>query len=186
MKKICIGAGISLVVLSSWFCLAADKVVVVPLNRASEAIPAGAVMHFNLASCPDGWSPIVEGQGRVLVGISSSGGLGATVGAPLSDGGSRVITDVASHQHTVDPAPISTNSSGEHTHNLHIENMDSYGTYAVAGSENNAGGYYSLPTYSAGTHSHSLDLPSTSTSATGSGNVDVTMPYLQLLICEKL
>lgn len=185
MKKTCIGAGVSLIVLSSCLCFAADKVVVVPLSRTSEGIPTGAVMYFNLTSCPDGWSPIAEGQGRVLVGIPPAGGLGATVGSPLSDGGSRVITDVPSHQHTVNPAPISTNSSGEHTHNLHLENMLSYGTYAVAGSENNAGGYYTLPTYASGAHSHSVDVPSTSTSITGSGQVNVTMPYLQLLICEK-
>lgn len=140
MRKLWIGAGISLFVLSTCLCFAADKVVVVPLSGRSGEIPAGAVMYFNLASCPDGWSPLSAGQGRVLVGISSAGGLGTTFRPPLSDGGSRVITAVPSHQHTVNPAAFSTSSSGGHIHNLRIEDMASFGDYAVAGSENNAGG----------------------------------------------
>ena len=33
-----------------------------------ETIPAGAVMAFNLSSCPDGWSPFTEANDRFIMG----------------------------------------------------------------------------------------------------------------------
>ena len=42
--------------------------------------PAGAVMFFNLASCPAGWSELAAAQGRYLVGVPGGGTLGGTSG----------------------------------------------------------------------------------------------------------
>src|SRR4051794_33055038 len=42
--------------------------------------PAGAVMFFDLASCPDGWSSFDSARGRYLVGLPSGGTAGAAVG----------------------------------------------------------------------------------------------------------
>jgi hypothetical protein len=36
-------------------------------------IPSGAVMPFNLASCPTGWSPLANGAGRVVIGTGTLG-----------------------------------------------------------------------------------------------------------------
>lgn len=33
-----------------------------------ETIPAGAVMAFNLSSCPDGWTPFTEANDRFIMG----------------------------------------------------------------------------------------------------------------------
>ena len=37
-----------------------------------ETIPAGAVMAFNLSSCPDGWSPFTEANDRFIMGSQGS------------------------------------------------------------------------------------------------------------------
>ena len=80
-------------------------------QRASQiAVPAGAVMHFNLPSCPTGWSEFAAGQGRTLVGAASN--LGGTVGTPLADLENRT------HNHNVDPAVTVTNASGNHIHSV--------------------------------------------------------------------
>lgn len=207
MRQLVIGIIILLVVFAASFSFS-DRTVVVPLRSGSPGIPSGAVMHFNLDSCPTGWSELALGQGRVLVGISSSGSRGTTQGTPLNDGGSLTITDVPAHHHTVDPSAFTTSSSdgehthkysmslaGEHSHTWRIENINGFGDYAVAGSENNVGGMTFTPpnagshrhslTINNSTHTHLINVPSTSTSTIGAASVNVTMPYLQLLICEK-
>lgn len=79
--------------------------------RANQiAVPAGAVMHFNLPSCPIGWSEFAAGQGRTLVGATSN--LGGTVGTALSNLENRT------HTHNVDPAVAVTNASGNHIHSV--------------------------------------------------------------------
>lgn len=44
---------------------------------SADSTPAGAVMGFNLASCPSGWTDFAAGQGRFLVGVGASTGGGA-------------------------------------------------------------------------------------------------------------
>lgn len=217
-------------------------------------VPAGAVMFFNLAACPAGWSPLVAGQGRVVVGVAP-GGAGTTVGTPLASGGGRTITEAPSHLHSVDPASqtVTVGNENAHTHSVTI-NPDGFdtasggshshtassasnshdhflyqrqGAFATAGNGDYAcGGCASSGTTANSympiaddTHSHTItvnttnsdhfhaiDVPSTtSTSGTGSTHthtatfdmsafntasagsaaVDVTMPYLQLLVCVK-
>ncbi|MBL8919177.1 MAG: hypothetical protein JNJ54_09980 [Myxococcaceae bacterium] len=55
---------------------------------AARGVPTGAVMFFNLPSCPVGWTVFAAGNGRTLVGFSAGGdaGVGAGVGAPLPSG----------------------------------------------------------------------------------------------------
>ena len=67
---------------------------------AGDAVPRGAVGFFNLASCPPGWMPMREANGRYLVGISESGTLGAAVGEALTDQENRAT---GSHTHTLRP-----------------------------------------------------------------------------------
>lgn len=56
------------------------------LNTVSPAVvPSGAVVFFNLASCPVGWTAYASARGRVVVGVSD-GGVGVTVGAPMPSG----------------------------------------------------------------------------------------------------
>lgn len=48
-------------------------------------VPSGAVSFFNLASCPTGWSPMSDAQGRYIVGAPNGGTIGGIVGTSLSD-----------------------------------------------------------------------------------------------------
>ena len=78
------------------------------------AIPPGAVMAFNLASCPSGWSAYTAGVNRMIVGSGSSYSLGATGGA-------------ATHVLTVNEMPA-------HTHGLAYAWVVPGGSSSAAGS----------------------------------------------------
>lgn len=77
---------------------------------AMAEVPQGAVMYFNLPSCPSGWSEMTPAQGRTIVGIPSSGSLLGFVGGPLSD------VEIRTHNHDVDPISVSSAIVGDHTH----------------------------------------------------------------------
>ena len=73
-------------------------------------IPPRAVMSFDLASCPSGWSEYTNANGRAVVGLQPGGTLGSTIGSPLTNLESRT------HSHAVDPDPAPTSQEGEHSH----------------------------------------------------------------------
>ena len=52
---------------------------------AARAVPTGAVMFFNLPSCPVGWTTFAPATGRTLMGVNGPG-LGTGVGTPLVSG----------------------------------------------------------------------------------------------------
>ena len=56
------------------YTMAHNKAVVIPLGGAD--IPGGAIMAFNRASCPSGWTYASATRGRTIVGLSSGGTLG--------------------------------------------------------------------------------------------------------------
>ena len=66
--------------------------------NAGGGVPSGAVMAFNLASCPAGWSAFGTAVGRVIVG---GGTIGTIRGTALSNGGTRTITEVPKHSHVI-------------------------------------------------------------------------------------
>lgn len=67
-------------------------------QTAAEGIPAGAVLAFNLSTCPAGWSEVPEARGRYIVGLTTGGTLSQTVGTALTNGENR---PVGQHTHTV-------------------------------------------------------------------------------------
>jgi len=79
---------------------------------AMAEVPQGAVMPFNLASCPSGWTEVTDAQGRAIVGLPSGGALSGEVGSGLSDLEDRT------HAHEVNPTSFSTNASGAHSHSI--------------------------------------------------------------------
>ena len=96
---------------------------------AMAEVPQGAVMTFNLASCPSGWSEVTDAQGRALVGLPSGGTLGGIVGTDLTNLEDRthyhyvntpsaISSTSGSHTHEVDPPNSSTTLNGAHTHNI--------------------------------------------------------------------
>ncbi len=130
--------------------------------------PSGAVMYFNLANCPLGWSSIPSAEGRYIVGLNSSGSLGGTAGTNLTDLENR---SVGQHNHTG-----STNTTGSHAHNLNIAYNYSGAIFAMQG-----GGTAGLMRVSApaGNHSHTLTVNDAGTVA------GTNAPYIQFLVCQK-
>jgi microcystin-dependent protein len=63
-----------------------------------QIVPSGAVMPFNLSSCPAGWSPLADAAGRVIVGASNPDALGTTFG---SDEVSLQLDQVPPHAHEI-------------------------------------------------------------------------------------
>jgi hypothetical protein len=81
--------------------------------------PAGAVMFFDLADCPAGWSEFTDARGRYVVGLPEGGTLRGTSGTALTNEESR---PVGQHNH-----------SGEynHTHPITVITTATGGTFGV-------------------------------------------------------
>ncbi len=71
---------------------------------ASLVVPSGAVMAFDLAACPAGWSPFASAAGRVVVGATTGLGLEQQVG---SDQVTLSVAQMPSHGHAP-PSPANT------------------------------------------------------------------------------
>lgn len=165
------------------------------------SVPAGAVMFFNLASCPAGWTEFAALTGRVPVG-AGGGTLGATMGTALGNQGARTITEVPAHKHVINPPATNTSTNGAHNHggatgggNLGVDlSNGGYSTSYVQGAASNGtpdlnrtapvdSHTHSITTD--GSHYHSVDIDPFDSEITGTSAVDVTMPYVQLRACVK-
>jgi|GEM_PF-3736052 len=148
-------------------------------------VPSGAVMYFDLTSCPSGWSELTSAKGRYVIGLPTGGTLGATVGTNLEPQENRAT---GLHTHTG-----TTSAAGDHTHSINDPghshtSQGGFGTVYGGGTPYN----YVVQTYtttststtgisinSAGVHSHNLII-------NNAGSVAGTnAPYLQLLVCKK-
>jgi len=128
-----------------------------------DAIPSGAVMMFNLASCPPGWSEFTPAAGRYLVGLPPGGTLGASAGSALSDQENRAV---GRHNHSA--------SSPPHSHDLPIYGPDVDSQPGNAGSDCDR----SSP--------RSTDPAAVQVEVDSAGAVDGTnAPYVQLRACVK-
>jgi hypothetical protein len=146
-------------------------------TTAAFNVPSGAVMFFNLASCPTGWSALVAARGRYIVGVLPTGTLGATVGTSLTNGQNRAA---GIHSHTA--------SSPGHTHTVaHSHKYYNFALQSVevaAGTGAGAKFWYDISETETVT-------PTTSGTAVGvtvdnAGTGDGTpAPYVQLLACQK-
>ncbi len=61
-------------------------------------IPSGAVMSFNLPSCPAGWTEFTPSRGRYVVGLPSGGTLAGIKGTQLTDLEDRTV---GAHHHDI-------------------------------------------------------------------------------------
>lgn len=134
---------------------------------AAFTVPPGAVMHFDLAACPTGWSPFAEGTGRLLMGRPGSGTLKQTFGAALAG------NTVPVHGH-------STGLAGNHTHSGNTGNWagwrNSIVNYGVIPQVNTPYHIVSnLEIAGAGDHTH----------AVGTANASDVLPYVFLTACRK-
>jgi hypothetical protein len=134
---------------------------------ADAVAPSGAVMFFDLASCPAGWSQYNQALGRYIVGTPSGGTVAATVGTALLNQENR--------------------ATGKHTHGVndpgHLHGVG-YDTEQLANLGNTIGG----TRLQGGTDSA---IKNTATAFTGitiqdAGAIAGTnAPYVQLTVCRK-
>jgi hypothetical protein len=135
-------------------------------NGQDSTAPQGAVMFFELTSCPTGWTELASARGRYILGRPSGGLLSAQVGTPLNDQENRAV---GQHNHG------STSTDGVHTHTV------------VSGPLSGAGGAAldsGLSTMPSGTSTSASGNHAHSTSNAGTV-VGTNAPYLQLLACKK-
>ncbi len=160
----------------------------------ADVVPSGAIMLFDLAACPVGWSELPDAQGRAIVGMPAGGNVKGTVGTALSDMEDRA------HAHTVDPSGVNSTTSGAHSHTTDIGNFSSSSwgwptipvqpsssSYYVPRFTGSSGHSHSVnppPTQSStnGNHAHGVDIPPTNSTAAATSDV---IPYIQLLVCKK-
>jgi hypothetical protein len=144
-------------------------------------MPAGTIIFYNGATCPDGWSEYTLMRLYTPKGLPSGGTLNARVNA-LSGGapGTYFTTVVPSHTHTF--GPVATSSDGDHSHTVAASAADA--PYIVSHPEAGDGGAGgSIPTLTpTGFHSHTLTAGDTDSAG---GTVDATMPYITYLACQK-
>ena len=137
-------------------------------DDANRLIPSGAVMFFDMATCPAGWTSMAPAAGRYVVGLPSGGTLGAQVGTALSNAENR---PTGAHGHAVsDPGHT-------HTYPLSIPGKTSpvalhFGTWAA-----NDQNWWPQRDISRETTGVTVqDYP---------GVPGTNAPYIQLLVCKK-
>jgi hypothetical protein len=140
--------------------------MVADAQPSTSAVPAGAVMHFNLQVCPDGWMELAAARGRYLVGLTVGGTIAATVGTALTNTEDR---PVGMHGHTVtDPG---------HGHGIQRS--------AAEANAGGSGGIFGLAVNS-GTTVSATQGATTGLLVNSAGSMAGTnAPYLQLLVCQK-
>ena len=142
-------------------------------------VPSGAVVFFNLTTCPTGWIELTEARGRVAVGLPTGGTLAGLIGTAMNDMGSRTISDVPRHTHGV-------NDPG-HGHQIRSRNDefncsgDGSGLFEVAKCRDN--GFFTWNEIRGmGAMNRTTRI---AINSAGLSSVDVTIPYIQLLVCQK-
>ena len=151
--------------------------------QVAAGVPAGAVMFFNLASCPSGWTELTAARGRTITGLPSGGALAGTVGTALTNLENRT------HTHSVPITSVifsSSNLSNQEDGEVLI--ADDIINYFTINRFDEAGGGWWQAKF---TPSMVYENPagrkklSTKTATTGSASTSDVIPYIQLLTCQK-
>lgn len=147
--------------------LIADANAGITVNLTVDVTPTGAVMAFNLAACPAGWSAMdgnggrPDARGRTVIGAGQGAGL--TDRTLASIGGSET------HTLTIPQIPA-------HSHNIQAS---SFGP-----DDTSPDGF--LPNWGLDYYSSSTNMVGSATTVTGSGQPHPIMqPYVALLYCQK-
>lgn len=117
-------------------------------TQSADALPADAVMAFDRAGCPAGWTPMREAQSRVIIGaIGEDGFLSAydtdEAGRPLTErryrekGGSEAVALLSDQVPELDHVWLDTLDDTSHKSKPIVENPAAW-TLAIghAGSKN--------------------------------------------------
>lgn len=169
----------------------------------SLGIESGLAVHSTDVACPSGWSEYVAARGYGVVGLPSGGSNAGTVGTALTNLQNLTHAHAgSSHTHTVSSDGSHSHAVGSltsaHTHTLGAGDDSTYGPTDVIGPDFEAsvsththGGTQSgTPavsgsTGSASAHSHGGSTSASGTGSTGTANAGDSLPYLQLILCER-
>ena len=173
-------------------------------SSVAALVPSGTIAFFAANACPAGWSEHQDMRGRVPLGVPSGGVVSVTGGTPYGDQDARHITQVPAHTHGVSLSGSTADAgahnhqmqtAGEHSHSIQLEYGSGTGTAGALGMPNNIGGGLANSIIAdAGDHTHVINFStdhahtvslSGNTASAGIEMVDITVPYLQLLPCEK-
>jgi microcystin-dependent protein len=150
---------------------------------ADNGVPSGAVMAFNLASCPAGWSPMSSASGRAIVGTSGSLALGAVVG---SDSVTLSVAQMPSHGHTLhDPGHSHAPGGAAKTFLVDSYPTDCPGSGYTAGGTYITGGQTGTSICGGYTQDGSNTTGITLDAAGGGQAFDNRQASLALLYCQK-
>jgi len=142
---------------------------------SARPVPSGAVMYFNLQTCPAGWSELQAARGRYVVGLQSDlpgATLASTIGTPIGVGESRAV---GQHTHGItDPGHTHTDAGHRHGYEQAFPNSTNSG--------NSQAGFRHADT--------DLGFANIQSSLTGvsinpTGPAGTNAPYIVLLICQK-
>lgn len=134
------------------------------------SMPSGAIMAFDLASCPAGWTEYTPARGRFLRGIDN--GAGNDPGGTRAPGNVQA-DELRSHTHTA-----TTDTAGAHTHTVIHGNFGTTGTGTSGAMMSSNSGGMGAGTSSAGAHAHTVTVNNTGGAETRPKNVAV-------LYCRK-
>jgi hypothetical protein len=152
---------------------------------AASMVPSGAVMFFNLSTCPSGWHELTDARGRYLTGLPAGGTLAASVGTALSNQENRAV---GRHNHSIwDPGHNHSINDPGHQH--YIPDVLKYDYDEDYGDRDGLPHYFdSRRTHYTNSSTTGISILSHTTgiSINYNGSVNGTnAPYLQLLVCQK-
>lgn len=111
-------------------------------DKSLGGIPSGAVMAFNLAGCPSGWSEYTSARDRTIIGSGSSYSRGATGGAATH---TLTIAEMPAHTHAL-PYGTAGGSTAAYHYTAQDRTRDGKTTLSAGGSQahNNMQPYIAL------------------------------------------
>lgn len=152
-----------------------------------DGVPAGLIAFFS-GACPRGFVEFEAARGRTIVATSPFEDVGSTRGSALSSLGTRTITEVPRHHHSINP-PATDTTSSSHSHSYgdyYYSDTGNTPEYSTSSGDDVGERRSATRTTSSHTHKHSLNITAFDSAETGSSSVDVTMPYIQLVACQAL
>lgn len=140
---------------------------------AQQVVPTGAVMPFDLAACPSGWTELLAARGRTVVGVTT----GLTRGTPVGANSTTLsVAQLPAHTHSG-----TTGSGNPMTYRVVYQiGMATANNHAM-GWAGGAYGEYTDAQYAGAAHTHNF-----TTAAAGEGKeIDNRQDSLPLLYCKK-